>query len=74
MNRSALMICPIRARAAGTRLTVVVLGAAFGSGPLRRPRTSLRSSAAFTKRANRGCGATGRLLNSGWNWQPTKYG
>ncbi len=23
---------------------------------------------------NSGCGACGRDLNSGWNWQPTKYG
>ena len=32
------------------------------------------SMAAFTNRLKSGCGAIGRLLNSGWNWQPTKYG
>src|SRR5437868_7930497 len=33
-----------------------------------------RSIAARMNRANRGCGRLGRDLNSGWNWQPTKYG
>ena len=29
---------------------------------------------ASIKRLNRGCGAVGRDLNSGWNWQPRNQG
>ena len=32
------------------------------------------ASAAATKPRNRGWGRSGRLLNSGWNWQPTNHG
>src|SRR4029453_19223250 len=57
----------------------------MASGPV--PRTALLSSfvspesrrarcssAALTNAAKSGCGSSGRLLNSGWNWQPMKYG
>ena len=48
-------------------------GASIGSGRRGR-RPSARSRAAFTNAANSGCGRSGRLLNSGWAWVPTKNG
>src|SRR6185437_13264567 len=59
---------------AALQFTVELGRTSFFGRSLPLARSFCRSIAARTKRVKRGCGAWGRLLNSGWNWQPTKYG
>ena len=45
-----------------------------GRGPNTGSRPSRTASAAATNPSNSGCGRSGRLLNSGWNWLATNHG
>jgi len=54
------------------RLFVTLASAVATAPPAERAISSRRRTAAPTNFANSGCGCIGRLLNSGWNWQPRK--
>src|SRR5215218_1820763 len=51
---------------------VVTASAPISAGAVAPP--SAWVTAAATKPSNSGCGRSGRLLNSGWNWLATNHG